>query len=71
VTNIASPYRKMRRGNCVFRGSANGDDISARGDTGRRSMDAVVLKLKSGEIRRTGADDPNEVAPALNAGLRD
>ena len=33
-------------------------------------LDAVELKLKSGEIRRIGTDDPNGFAAALNAGLR-
>jgi len=33
-------------------------------------LDAVELKLKSGEIRRVGTDDPNGLAAALNAGLQ-
>ena len=33
-------------------------------------LDAVELKLKSGEIRRIGTDDPNGLAAALNSGLR-
>jgi hypothetical protein len=32
-------------------------------------LDAVELKLKSGEIRRIGTDDPQGLAAALNAGL--
>jgi hypothetical protein len=34
------------------------------------NRDAVELKLKSGEIRRIGTDDPNGLVAALNAGLR-
>jgi hypothetical protein len=33
-------------------------------------LDAVELKLKSGEIRRIGTDDPSGLAAALNAGLQ-
>jgi hypothetical protein len=33
-------------------------------------LDAVELKLKSGEIRRIGTDDPNGLASALNAAAR-
>lgn len=33
-------------------------------------LDAVELKLKSGEIRRIGTDDPKEFAAALNAAIR-
>ena len=33
-------------------------------------LDAVELKLKSGEIRRIGTDDANGLAAALNAGLQ-
>jgi hypothetical protein len=33
-------------------------------------LDAVELKLTSGEIRRIGTDDPNGLAAALNAGLQ-
>ena len=33
-------------------------------------LDAVELKLKSGEVRRIGTDDPKGLAAALNAGMR-
>ncbi|WP_298252757.1 hypothetical protein [Bradyrhizobium sp.] len=33
-------------------------------------LDAVELKLKSGEIRRIGTDDPKGLAAALNAAMR-
>lgn len=33
-------------------------------------LDAVELKLKSGEIRRIGTDDPNGLAAALNGAMR-
>ncbi len=33
-------------------------------------LDAVELKLTSGEIRRIGTNDPNGLAAALNAGLQ-
>jgi hypothetical protein len=33
-------------------------------------LEAVELKLKSGEIRRIGTDDPNELAAALSARLQ-
>ena len=33
-------------------------------------LDAIELKLTSGEIRRIGTDDPNGLAAALNAGLQ-
>ena len=34
-------------------------------------LDAVELKLKSGEIRRIGTDDANGLAAALNAAMRE